>query len=152
MGLLDTPISGWRLSSMNLTAVAVWLIANGPHPVLISIPMLENGLLMTSIRYRLPITRDIFLTLGECSLSIFLSFSEMFRFSWQCPHSFHMRLLRSLPGPHLRLQMSLASSGPLRYFAPFFLMPTSSDFPLESPTIMSSVTEDFSTPLSLACY
>jgi hypothetical protein len=48
---------------------------------LISIPMLENGLLMISIRYRLPITRDIFLTLGECSLTISLGFSEMFRFS-----------------------------------------------------------------------
>jgi hypothetical protein len=35
---------------MNLTAVAVRLIGNGPHPVLISIPMLENELLMTSIR------------------------------------------------------------------------------------------------------
>jgi hypothetical protein len=56
-----------------------------------------------------------------------------------------MRLLRSLPGRHLRLEMSLASSGPSRYFVPFFPMPTSLDFPLESPTIMSSVTEDFST-------
>ena len=106
---------------------------------------LKNKTRNITIRYRLPITRDIFLTLGECSLSIFLSFSEMFRFSWQCPHSFHMRLLRSLPGQHLRSEMSLATSGSSRYFVPFFLMPTSSGFPSASPTIMSSDTEGFST-------
>lgn len=54
------------------------------------------------------------LTLRGCSLSISLSFPQKFRFGSQCPHSFHMLLLRLLPVRHLRPEMFPAIFGAWR--------------------------------------
>ena len=50
-GLQDSPIIGKKLGgSLSEAYLLGGKFPNGLHPVLISTPMLENGLLMTSIR------------------------------------------------------------------------------------------------------